>query len=136
MSDPPPRLSQLAESLVGEFRGLPSPASPRHTIGGFSARTKDRPTQPLAAVVEQLAAKYQLGQDTVEHAIRARWPEIVGPANATYSHPVAITNSRLLVLVSHGVVRNELFLHRDAILARLRQIPGCTTVKSLNLRAG
>jgi hypothetical protein len=61
---------------------------------------------------------------------------LVGTANAAYSHPVTIERNRLLVLASHAVVRNELFLHRDEIVARIRELPGCAHVKSLNLRAG
>ena len=47
-----------------------------------------------------------------------------------------IERNRLLVLTLHAVVRNELFHHREAIVARLRQLPGCGEIKSLNLRNG
>ena len=36
----------------------------------------------------------------------------------------------------HAVVRNELFLHRDSILAKLRKLPGCAEIKGLALRSG
>jgi len=42
----------------------------------------------------------------------------------------------LVVLVSHAVVRNELFLHRDSILEKLRKLPGCSALKGIALRAG
>lgn len=130
MSDQPqpPSLSKLAEELVSDLRGGLTPEEPRRSV--------KRATQPLATVVEQLMAKHQIGRPSVEQTIRDRWPEIVGPANAAYSHAAAIERNRLLVLTSHSVVRNELFHHRDAILQRLRQIPGCETLKSLNLRTG
>ena len=41
-----------------------------------------------------------------------------------------------LVLVSHAVVRNELFHHRETILGRIRAVPGCEGVKGINLRMG
>ncbi|MBI2515684.1 MAG: DUF721 domain-containing protein [Opitutae bacterium] len=56
--------------------------------------------------------------------------------NASYSHPVVVERNLLVVLVSHAVVRNELFLHREAITAKLRQLPGCAHIKGLALRAG
>lgn len=127
MPDQPHTFSKLAEELVGDLRGLDSEI-PRRSV--------KRPTQDLKAIIEQLVAKHHIGQDSIEHTLRERWPGIVGPANANYSHPVTIERNRLLVLVSHAVVRNELFHHREQILERLRQIPGCATIKSLNLRAG
>ncbi len=41
-----------------------------------------------------------------------------------------------LVLVSHSVVRQELFHHRLGILAKLKKLPGCGGIKGLTLRAG
>lgn len=128
MSDAPHSFSKLAESLVGDFRGGLTPEDPRRSV--------KRPTQPLNAVLDQLLTKYHIGRDSAEQTIRDHWPQIVGPANATYSHAANIERNRLLVLVSHSVVRNELFHHRDEILARIRQLPGCDKVKSLLLRAG
>lgn len=128
MSDQPHQLSKLAESLVGDFRGGLTPEDPRRSV--------KRPTQPINAVLDQLLTKYHIGRDSAEQTIRDHWVEIVGTANATYSHALSIERNRLLVLVSHSVVRNELFHHRDEIVARIRLLRGCEHVKSLNLRAG
>jgi hypothetical protein len=127
MPDEPHRLSKLAEQLVGDLRGVASEDPPR---------SRPRPTQPLSAVVAQLVTKHHIGGESAEQRIRDRWPEIVGTANASYSHAANIERNRLVVLASHAVVRNELFLHRDKILQRIREIPGCSQVKSLLLRAG
>ncbi len=127
-SDEPAAFSKLAEELIGDFRGVPF-QEPR--------RQKKRPTKDLSVLVEQLLQKYQIGCDAPEHTIRARWSEVVGPANASYAHAVQIDpRGRLLVLVSHSVVRNELFHHRKTIVERLRQLPGCDHVKELLLRSG
>ena len=67
---------------------------------------------------------------------KARWPEIVGAANASYSHPARIERNQLIVLAAHSVVRNELFLHRQSILEKLKKLPGCADIKGLALRAG
>ncbi len=128
MPDQPPRFSKLAEELVGALRGGLTPDEPRRSV--------KRPTQDLAAVVEQLMTKHQIGRPSAEQTIRDHWAEIVGAANASYSHAATIERNRLIVLASHSVVRNELFLHREQIVARIRALPGCETVKSLNLRAG
>lgn len=127
MSDQPHSFSKLAEQLVGDLRGV---------AFDEPSRSRKRPTKPLTEVIEELMQKHQIGRSAPEHTIRDHWREIVGPANASYSHAVAIERNRLLVLTSHAIVRNELFMHRDEIVARIRKLPGCADVKSLNLRSG
>lgn len=127
MPDQPPHFSKLAETLIGDLRGL-SPEDP--------ARSRKRATQSLSVVVEQLLQKHQIGRESPEHTIREHWKSIVGAANATYSHPGMIERNRLTVLAGHAVVRNELFLHREEIAARIRQLPGCEHVKAIHVRAG
>lgn len=127
MPDAPHSFSKLAEELVGDLRGVPSD-EPR--------RSKKRATQSLATIVEQLMVQHQIGRPSAEQTIRDRWPELVGAANAAYSHAARLERNRLTVFVAHSVVRNELFLHRDEIVARIRQVPGGENIKSLNLRAG
>jgi plasmid stabilization system protein ParE len=123
----PYQFSKLAEQLVGDLRGV-GPEDP--------PRAKKRPTQSLADVVEQLLQKHQIGRDSPEHTIRDNWRTLVGAANAMYSHPAVIERNRLIVLAGHAVVRNELFLHREEIVARIKQLPGCGHVKAIHLRAG
>lgn len=127
MPDRPHQFSKLAEELVGDLRGIPSD-EPR--------RSRKRATQPIATVVEQLLVKHQIGRPSPEQAIRDRWADLVGSANAAYSHAARIERNRLVVFAAHSVVRNELFLHRDEIVARIRALPGCGAVKSLFLRSG
>ena len=98
---------------------------------------KRRPTKTMAPLIEELLVRYQIGRHSPEQTIRDHWAEMVGAANAAYSHPVRIDHGRsLFVLVSHGVVRNELFLHREAILEKIQKLPGCDHVRQLTLRAG
>lgn len=127
MPDQPHQFSKLAEELVGDLRGVEFD-EPR--------RSHQRPTKDLATVVEELMVKHQIGRPSPEQAIRDRWAELVGSANASYSHPTRIERGRLIVLAAHSVVRNEIFLHREEIVQRIRKLPGCETVRSLNIRAG
>jgi hypothetical protein len=127
MPDQPHAFSKIAEELVGDLRGVASDEPPR---------ARKRPTKPLAGLVEELLQKHQIGRESPEHTIRERWVEIVGPTNAAYSHPARLERNMLTVLAAHAVVRNELFHHREEIVARLRKLPGCEKIKALNLRAG
>jgi hypothetical protein len=127
MPDKPHQFSKLAETLVGDLRGVASDDPPR---------ARKRPTQPLADLVEQLLQKHQIGRESPEQTIRDHWPQLVGAANAAYSHPARLERNMLVVLAAHAVVRNELFLHRAEIVARIRKLRGCETVKALNIKAG
>jgi hypothetical protein len=123
----PHQFSRIAEELIGDLRGL-----------GFDEprRSRKRATQPLRAVIEQLAQKHHIGVEAPEQVIRDHWAELVGTANAAYSHPARLERNMLTVLAGHAVVRNELFLHRAEIVARIKKLPGCSTLKALNIRAG
>jgi hypothetical protein len=126
MSDEPKTFTRAVENLIAGFREVPSDKS----------RSKRRKTVDLGGLIDELLVKYRISHDSLEHSIREKWPELVGVANASYSHPVVVERGLLVVLVSHAVVRNELFLHRQLILAKLRKLPGCADIKGLALRAG
>jgi len=123
----PPHFSKIAETLIGDLRGVPTHEP---------ARARRRPTQSLATLVEELLQKHKVGREAPEHTIREHWPAIVGTASASYSHPAVIERNRLIVFASHSVVRNELFHHREGIVDRIRKLPGCDHVKTIILRAG
>lgn len=128
MSKEPASFSFQAEKLIAALRRVPDDTP---------ARMKKRPTKELSGLVEELMVKFQIGRDSPEQLIRDNWPELVGPANAHYSHAAQIDpRGRLTVLAGHAVVRNELFIHRQMIVERIRKLPGCGQVRELNIRAG
>jgi hypothetical protein len=126
MSDEPKEFSRAVENLIAGFREVPEDRG----------RSKRRKTQDLGAIIDELLIKHRISHDSLEHSIREKWPELVGAANASYSHPVVVERNLLVVLVSHSVVRNELFFHRETITAKLRHLPGCGEIRGLALRAG
>jgi hypothetical protein len=128
MPGEPHRFSRAAEDLIASLRRIPS-EDPRGI--------RRRPSREFVELIDGLRAKHGIGTPTAEQAIREKWPEIVGPANAAYSHAVRIDErGRLLVHASHAVVRNELFLNRAEIIERLRRIPGCASIGRLHLSQG
>ncbi len=128
MPGEPHRFSRVAEDLIASLRRIPS-EDPRGI--------RRRPTRGLVELIDGLRAKHGIGQPTAEQAIRDLWPQIVGPANASYSHAVRIDErGRLVVHATHAVVRNELFLNRAEILDRVRRIPGCASIARLHLAQG
>ena len=137
MSDGPFQFSHAADRLIADLRGIALSQRSTHTIGGTRARFQTRPACEIATLVEELLVKHQIGRASPEQSIRDQWPELVGPANAAYSHAAQIdARGRLAVQVSHAVVRNELFLNREMIVARVRALPGCAHVREILLRNG
>jgi hypothetical protein len=126
MSDEPKEFSRTVENLIADLRGLPDDDS----------RSRKRKAIDLGSLIDALLVKHRISHDSLEHSIRDKWPELVGVANATYSHPLIVERAQLIVLVSHAVVRNELFMHRLSILAKVKKLPGCEGIKGLALRAG
>ena len=124
-SGEPKEFSRAVENLIAGLREVPEDRS----------RSKKRKAADLGALVDELLVKYRISHDSLEHSIREKWTELVGEANASYSHPLSVERNLLVVLVSHSVVRNELFLHREAIVAKLRKLPGCDQVRGLALRS-
>jgi hypothetical protein len=123
----PHEFTRSVENLIASLRGVPTNDS----------RSRPRRERPLGETIDQLLRKYHIGADAPDHTVRQHWAEIVGSANAAYSHPVKIdTKGRLLVLVSHAVVRDEIRLLETIILQRIRQLQGCEKVVGLTLRAG
>ncbi|HVZ65724.1 MAG TPA: DUF721 domain-containing protein [Lacunisphaera sp.] len=124
--DEPKEFSREVENLIAGLRGLPED----------DLKSKRRKATGLGPLIDELLVKYRVSHDSLEHSIREQWPALVGVANATYSHPLVVERGLLVVLVSHAVVRNELFQHREQILAKLRKLPGCSQIKGLALRTG
>jgi hypothetical protein len=128
MAKEPHRFGRTAEDLIASLRKIPSENPSRARI---------RPTSDLIELIDDIRKKHGIGIPTAEQEIRDHWPEIVGTANASYSHAVRVDErNRLVVHVSHSVVRNELFMNRSEILDRLRKLPGCASIKLLHLTQG
>jgi hypothetical protein len=123
--DEPKEFSRAIENLIADLRQVPVDGS----------RSKRRKTTEVGALIDELLVKYRISHDSLEHSIREKWTDLVGEANASYSHPLAVERNLLVVLVSHSVVRNELFLHRETIVEKLRKLPGCDQVRGLALRS-
>ncbi|MGH7994864.1 MAG: DUF721 domain-containing protein [Opitutaceae bacterium] len=127
MTTPKKPFSRQAEAIIGEFRGVPLDEP---------ARMRKRDTREIGELLEDIRVKHRIGRSGPEDAVREAWPELVGAANAVYSHPVRIEGKRLIVAATHSVVRNELFLNRAEIVRRVQQLPSSRTVTDLHIIAG
>lgn len=96
-----------------------------------------RPTREMGGLVDEMLAKHHIGINSLEDSIREQWAGIVGPANAQYSHPLHIDERSVLhVIYSHSMVHSNLMLQKQGILAKLRALPHCSTIKDVRFRLG
>jgi Dna[CI] antecedent, DciA len=94
MPEEPTQFSRVAEDLIASLRRMPLEI-PRGM--------RKRPTKDLGPLIAQILVDNQIGCDSPEQTIRDKWAEIVGAANASYSHPARIERQRsLVVLASHS----------------------------------
>lgn len=120
--------SKLAEELIGDLRGIAT-VEP--------ARQRKRATRPAGELIEALVNKYHLGQASPAQALRDRWPELVTPTLAAYSHVIEINATGWLVIgVSNAVAKQELSNNRRLFLTRIKAVPGCDAIKGLSMRIG
>ena len=127
MAKEPRNFSKRAELTIGEFRRI-HPNEP--------AKMQRRPTKELSELMENLRVEHRIGRLAPEDAVREAWSAVVGPANASYSYPQRVEGRKLMVVATHSVVRNEIFLARHEILERVRKLPGCEPVTELHIKAG
>lgn len=115
------------ENLIASFRGLPTDRS-RSTL---------RDSKPIGDLVSQVLEEYRVGLPSMEETISQNWETIVGAANVGFVDLLKIENGRrVLIAVSNPIVRQELFFHRKLILERIRELPGCSGIRNILLRAG
>lgn len=120
--------SRLAQTLIGDLRGV---------AFNEPLRMRRRPTKGLGPLMDELLAKHQIGQSTLEDSIREQWAGIVGPANAQFSHPFKVDEKNILqVVYSHAMVHSNLLLQRHSILAKVKALPRCSMIKDIRFRLG
>ncbi|MCC5023499.1 MAG: DUF721 domain-containing protein [Candidatus Synoicihabitans palmerolidicus] len=124
----PDQFSKLAQELIGDLRGIET-IEPRRQV--------KRATRPASDIIEAITGKYGLGHSSPEQSLRDRWPALVTPVLARYSHVVEISKSGwLVIMVSNSVAKQELSNNRRIFLPKIKGVPGCDGIKGLSFRAG
>jgi len=124
----PYEFSRIAQEMIGDLRHVPF---------NEPQKMRRRPTRDAAALMDELIGKFKIGQTSIEDAIRAAWPGMVGHANAQYSLPANIdAKNNLVVLYSHSMVHSNLSLLRPGLLLKIRELPNCGHIRDIKFRLG
>jgi hypothetical protein len=134
MSPSPARSPRLGEEsltwqeqrLLAQFRNV------RH----WEPHASGRNLKPIHGTVERLMRKWNLGElIPAEQTIIRHWKELLGPERAQRCQPVRIAgDTRLVVAVAHPVLRQELEFEKRNILRKLRALPGCESIHSIQFQ--
>ena len=76
--------------------------------------------------------KMRLDKPVPEDMIIAHWSELLPMKLARRCAPLKmVEGGRLVIQCESSVIKTELRFHERALLAKIRDLPGCTEVKSL-----
>lgn len=137
------------EKLITSLRGIPQKTPPA-THNSFGHRFNPRVTRDfkneiksgllalsVSTIIEKITERYQLQKPRLETLLMQNWRNIVGDENAHYCSPKEIVrNQKLIVVVSHSVIRSELFFQRHNIIKRLNRFPGLEMIKAIIFVSG
>ena len=157
ISDPPPRAQQHPGAREPEPTDLPD-AEPPHDPSGLDlarnvarsvgarrrrrpsarktpadpqisgARPDDRDPKLLSSAVEDLVRAKGWSTDINVHTLMARWPLLVGPANATHSRPEAYADAVLTVRTDSTAWATQLRMMAPQLVALLNEHLGDGTI--------
>ena len=94
-------------------------------------RTK---TQPIGVVLEEFFKRPFVARKLAEGHISDYWRTVVGEHIAKLTTDITLINNILYVRMASGVVRQEIFFQRDAIMQRLNEHAGMQLVNAIIVR--
>lgn len=94
-------------------------------------RTK---TQTIGEILNEFFKRPYVAAKVAEGRLEEYWREIVGDYVAEQTRSLKLENHILYVMVSSGVVRNELFFRRDELLKLLNERAGIKLINAIIVR--
>jgi putative hydrolase of the HAD superfamily len=116
------KFSRHVVNLLANLRGVPEDRG----------RSTDRELKTLDEAMGEAFKKMRLDKPVPEDVIIAHWSELLPMKLARRSAPLKMADGgRLVIQCENSVIKSELRFHERALLAKIRDLPGCTEVKSL-----
>lgn len=91
-------------------------------------------TQKLDKLVELVLKELGLEQKLKELEIAEIWPEVVGNMIASRTRKLYIDEGRLFVSFTSAVVRNEILMVKEGVIAALNEKIGSPLVKDIIIK--
>jgi predicted nucleic acid-binding Zn ribbon protein len=104
--------------------------------GNSGERKRRYEPQPIGEVLNELAARYGLGQSLALEQLQEAWNETVGPDIAPFTKAVGIKGGQLEVVVAASVWVQELNYQKDDLMAGLRERMPKSKIRGLRFKVG
>jgi predicted nucleic acid-binding Zn ribbon protein len=91
-------------------------------------------TKRIDEVIREYLDKLPAGEKMKEIAVISSWEKVVGTALARHTQKIYIRDKVLYVHLDSSVVRNELFMQREVLLARLTEEAGQEVITKIILK--
>lgn len=116
------KFSRTVMNLLANLRGLPEDR----------ARSSDRDMKTLDAAVLDAFKKLRLDKPVPETAIVAHWHELLPARLARRCAPLRVLEGgKLIIQCENSVVKSEVRFHEKSMLAKIRLLRGCESVRAL-----
>lgn len=91
-------------------------------------------SENIGDVISQVLRKNNLDKKLHETRVLKSWGEILGANIEKYTENIYFANSKLYVELTSSVLRQELFLSKEKIIASLNKHVGANVVKEIIFR--
>ncbi len=95
---------------------------------------KRKAVQPISDILKDYIKEKNLNTGLLENRAVSSWEKILGPAVAKSTRRIYMYNGTLYVELTSSVIRNELLMWKDKIIANLNQAVGENIVQEIVLK--
>ena len=90
--------------------------------------------EPIGKLIQQFLRQESLESPLNEQRLLDAWPQILGPAIASYTKELYIRNQILYVHLTSAALRQELMMGRELLVRNLNQKVGSTVITNIIFR--
>ena len=90
--------------------------------------------EPIGKLIQQFLRQESLESPLNEQRLLDAWPQILGPAIASYTKELYIRNQILYVHLTSAALRQELMMGRELLVRNLNQKVGDTVITNIIFR--
>ena len=90
--------------------------------------------EPIGKLIQQFLRQESLESPLNEQRLLDAWPQILGPAIASYTKELYIRNQILYVHLTSAALRQELMMGRELLVRNLNQKGGATVITNIIFR--
>ena len=95
---------------------------------------KRNDAEQIGKLIQQFLRQESLESPLNEQRLLDAWPQILGPAIASYTKELYIRNQILYVHLTSAALRQELMMGRELLVRNLNQKVGATVITNIIFR--